>query len=156
MVINNLKLSKKMKKLISTLSIFLLVGVISVSAQCCKGVTNNNSACTKVTCNDNQKSSEVKAYYFHFTRRCVTCKAVESVSKEAIKEYYGNKVTFESINNDEDKNNSLINKYKISGQTLLIVNGDKKVNLTNEAFLNARTNPDKFKSKLKSTIDSML
>jgi len=145
-----------MRKLISTFSLILLMGIISVSAQCCIGSTNNNSENSKVTCDENQKSSEVKAYYFHFTRRCATCKAVESVSKEAIQEYYGNKVTFESINNDEDKNKSLINKYKINGQRLLIIKGDKKIDLTNEAFLNARTNPDKFKSKLKSTIDSMM
>jgi len=145
-----------MKKLISTLSLFLLVGVISISSQCCNGTTADNSTTTKVTCAENQKSSEVKAYYFHATRRCATCQAVEAVSKEAIKEYYGDKVTFESINREEEKDNPLVKKYKISGQTLLIINGDKKVDLTNDAFLNARTNPDKFKSKLKSTIDSML
>jgi hypothetical protein len=118
--------------------------------------TADNATSTKVTCAENQKSSEVKAYYFHATRRCATCQAVEAVSKEAIKEYYGNKVTFESINSEEEKNSPLIKKYKVSGQTLLITNGDKKVNLTNDAFLNARTNPEKFKSKLKSTIDSMM
>lgn len=145
-----------MKKLISTLSFVLLAGMVSVSAQCCKGATSDNSTCTKVTCAENQKSSNVKAYYFHATRRCATCQAVETVSKEAIKEYYGDKVTFESINREEEKDNPLVKKYKISGQTLLIINGDKKVDLTNEAFLNARTNPDKFKSKLKSAIDAML
>jgi len=81
---------------------------------------------------------------------------VEAVTKEAIKEYYGDKVTFESINREEEKDNPLVAKYKISGQTLLIINGDKKVDLTNNAFLNARTNPDKLKSKLKSTIDAMM
>jgi len=145
-----------MKKLISTFSFLLLVGIISVSAQCCNGATADNSTSTKVACAENQKSSEVKVYYFHATRRCATCQAVEAVSKEAIKEYYGDKVTFESINWEEEKGNPLVKKYIISGQTLLIINGGKKVNLTNEAFLNARTNPDKFKSKLKSTIDSMM
>ena len=27
----------------------------------------------------------IEAYYFHFTQRCATCKAVESVSTEALK-----------------------------------------------------------------------
>jgi len=145
-----------MKKLISTLSFILFIGIVAVSAQCCNGATAYNSTSSKVACAENQKSSEVKAYYFHATRRCATCQAVEAVSKEAIKEYYGDKVTFESINREEEQDNPLVAKYKISGQTLLIINGDKKVDLTNEAFLNARTNPDKFKSKLKSTIDSMM
>ncbi|WP_372774820.1 nitrophenyl compound nitroreductase subunit ArsF family protein [Mangrovibacterium sp.] len=145
-----------MMKLVYTLVFVLLVGVISVSAQCCSGTAAENSASTKVACSGTQKSSEVKAYYFHATRRCETCQAVESVAKEAIKEYYGDKVSFESINREEEKNNPLVGKYKISGTALIIVSGDKKSDVTNDAFLNARTNPAKLKSKLKSTIDSML
>lgn len=145
-----------MKKLIGILGIFLFIGMYSVSAQCCKGATAENTDCEKTSCADDKKSNEVKAYYFHGTRRCVTCQAVEKVSKEAIKEYYGNKVSFESINRDEDKDNPLVAKYKVSGTALLIVSGDHQVDVTNDAFLNARTNPKKFKSKLKSTIDSMM
>ncbi len=145
-----------MKKIISTLSFVLFVGVVSISAQCCNRATAENSTSTKVACVENQKSGEVKAYYFHTTRRCATCQAVEAVSMEAIKEYYGDKISFESINIEEENSTELVKKYKISGQTLIIVNGDKKVDLTNDAFLNARTNPDKLKSKLKATIDSLM
>lgn len=145
-----------MKKLISTLSFIFLFGIMSSSAQCCGSTTSDNPT-TKTTCNAvTPKSSEVKAYYFHATRRCVTCEAVEAVSKEAIKEYYGDKVVFASINRDETQNKALVAQYKISGTALLIVNSDKTVNLTNDAFMNARNNPDKLKSKLKTTIDSML
>lgn len=143
-----------MKKVISTLSFILFMGVVGVSAQCCNEATADNSLTSKAISTENQKSSEVKAYYFHATRRCATCQAIEAVAKEAIKEYYGDKVTFESVN--VEKESPLLTKYKINGQTFLIVKGDKKVNLTNDAFLNARTKPDKFKSKIKSTIDSMM
>jgi len=145
-----------MKKIISTLSLIFILGIVSVSAQCCKAATADNSTSTKVTCTGNQKSSEVKVYYFHAMRRCVTCQAVESVSKKAIKEYYGDKITLESINGEETKNKQLVAKYKITGTALLVIKGDKIENLTNYAFLNARNNPDKLKSKLKSTIDSMM
>ncbi|MGZ2370341.1 nitrophenyl compound nitroreductase subunit ArsF family protein [Ancylomarina sp. YFZ004] len=145
-----------MKKIISIFSIILLMGVVSVSAQCCKKSIAANSTKDKTDCTEVQQINQVKAYYFHATRRCATCQAVETVSKEAIQEYYGNKVSFESINIEKVSDKSLLKKYKISGQTLLIVNGDKTVNLTNAGFLNARTNPDKLKSKIKSTIDSMM
>lgn len=145
-----------MKKNISTLILILFMGVVAVSAQCCSSAATDNSTTEKGTDVVSQKTGEVKAYYFHATRRCATCEAVEAVSKEAIKEYYGEKVTFESINRDENKDNPMIEKYKISGQTLLIIKDDKVVNLTNDAFMNARTNPDKFKAKLKSTVDSMM
>lgn len=147
-----------MKRLISTLSLILFVGIVAVSAQCCSGSTASNSekTATASCCSATKESSDVKAYYFHATRRCVTCMSVEAVTKEAVKEYYGDKVSFASINVDEEENKAIAKKYKVSGTALLIVDGDKTVNLTNDAFMNARTNPDKLKSKIKSTIDSML
>ena len=147
-----------MKKIISTLSLIFLVGTLAVSAQCCNGASTNKTKQTKEKscCSATPKSNEVMAYYFHATRRCATCQAVEAVSKEAIKKYYGDKVVFKSINREEAQNKSLVEQYKISGTALLIIKGDKMVNLTNDAFLNARNNPDKLKNKLKSTIDSMM
>lgn len=145
-----------MKKLINTLSFILFIGVVGLSAQFGNDATAENLSAEKGAIAANQQTVKVKAYYFHANRRCATCEAVEAVSKEAIKDYYGNKVVFESINRDEEKDNPLLKKYKISGQTFLVVSGNKKVDLTNDAFLNARTKPEKFKRKLKSTIDSML
>ncbi len=145
-----------MKKLVISLSFMLFLGIIFVSAQSNNQTINDNPNENRVTASENITPGDVQVYYFHATRRCATCEAVESVTKEALKEYYSDKVKFESINREEEKDNPLVDKYKISGQTLLILNGDKKVDLTNDAFLNARTNPDKFKSKLKSTIDSMM
>lgn len=136
-----------MKKAISIISFILFISIVALSAQNNKEVTSSTQT---------QNADQVKAYYFHATTRCVTCKAVEAVSKEAIEKYYGDKVSFDVINREENKDNPLVQKYEISGQTLLIVKGDKVVNLTNEAFLNARTNPDKLKSLIKSTIDSMM
>ena len=45
---------------------------------------------------------------------------------------------------------------EISGQTLLVVNGETRVNLTNDGFMNARTNPTKFHEILKTEIDQLL
>lgn len=101
------------------------------------------------------ESTQTAVYYFHATRRCATCEAVELTTKEALKEYYGDKITFTSINREENKDHELVKSHKISGQTLLIINKDKVVDLTNEAFMNARTNPEKFKVKLKATIDTL-
>ena len=103
----------------------------------------------------NPKVSGVEVYYFHATNRCVTCEAVEAVTKEALKQYYGNQLTLKSINREEDKDNPLIQKHQISGQTLLILKGDKAVDLTTIAFMNARTKPEKLKEKIKETIDKM-
>jgi hypothetical protein len=44
----------------------------------------------------------------------------------------------------------------VSGQTLLLVKGSKQVNLTNEAFLYAVTNPEKYKAIIKEKVDELL
>lgn len=145
-----------MKKIISSLSFILFVGIAMVSAQNADRVRTAQPSGEKVTAADQKAASEVQVYYFHATRRCATCQAVESVTEKTIKENYGEKVSFESINNEEDASNPLIERYEISGQTLLIIKGDQKADLTNEAFLYARTSPGKFQKKLKSAIDAML
>lgn len=145
----------RMEKIISILTFVVVLGLLSFYAQSCKNPTSNSSTAKTITA-QNQTKTDVQAYYFHATRRCATCQAVESVTKDALKEYYGNKVAFTPINREEEKDNPMIEKYKVSGQTLLIIKGDNVVNLTNDAFLNARTNPDKLKAKIKSTVDSMI
>lgn len=144
-----------MKQTILFISFFFILSVATGFAQCCnKKVKECETAVVAASVATNDVPA-IKAYYFHATRRCATCQAVESVTQEALKEYYGTEIPFQSINREEDSKNPLLEKYKVSGQTLLIIKGDKVVNLTNEAFLNARTNPAKFKAKLKSTIDSI-
>ena len=100
--------------------------------------------------------SEIKVYYFHATRRCVTCEAVEVVARKAVRNNYGDEVEFIVVNREKDENKSLVEKYKISGQTLLIVKGEKVENITNYAFMNARKNPEKVEDLIRSTIESLI
>ncbi len=147
-----------MKNLLAVLTLVFIAGIYTASAQCCdsKNALADASTSTLACCDTKQTDTEVKAYYFHATRRCATCEAVEKVSKETIIENYKGKVSFESINREKEKDNPLVKKYKISGQTLLLVKGDKKVDMTSAAFMYARNNPEEFETKLKSAIDSML
>ncbi len=105
-------------------------------------------------------NSTVEVYYFHNTRRCATCQAVEDVTKSALEEYYPEQmksgtVTFQSMNIEDDTNKSIARELHVSGQTLLIVIDGKKKDLTNDAFMYARTNPDKLKEKIKKTIGTI-
>jgi hypothetical protein len=101
-------------------------------------------------------SNKLEAYYFHNTSRCVTCKTVESEAKADLENLYGSQVTFKALNLEEDSTKPIAEKLKISGQTLLIVKGDQQINLTNEGFLYARTNPVKFKKIIKEKVDKLL
>ena len=142
-----------MKTLISVLLVLITFGIFQSKAQCCgdKGKSNNQTIKTQKT------QEDVVVYYFHATRRCATCKAVENVTKEVLKQSYKNKiVVFKSVNIEDKNNKVLVKKYKVKWQTLLIAGKDKAKNLTNFAFMNARNNPNKLKARIKSTIDSML
>jgi hypothetical protein len=101
-------------------------------------------------------SAKVEAYYFHLTTRCITCKAVEAEAKKDLEALYGGKVTFQAINIEDDASKAIVAKLKIEGQTLLLVKGETKINFTNEGFLYARNNPEKFKSIIKEKVDGLL
>ena len=101
-------------------------------------------------------ANQIEAYYFHNTTRCVTCKTVEAEAKADLLNLYGNQVTFKALNLEDDATRPIADKLKVSGQTLLIVKGEKQINLTNEGFLHAVTNPAKFKSIIKAKVDPLL
>ncbi|MEO0076014.1 MAG: nitrophenyl compound nitroreductase subunit ArsF family protein [candidate division WOR-3 bacterium] len=133
--------------------VFLFIAT-SIFVACNQGTqTTNNEEVKNEIIQD--LDTLLHVYYFHATRRCATCQAVEDVTREALKEFYGDKITLLSLNFEEDSNKALVDKFQVSGQTLLIVKGDKQANITEYAFMNAKTQPDKLKEKIKSTIESM-
>lgn len=107
-----------------------------------------------------RNAEETFVYYFHYSRRCATCMAIEDVSKTSLQELYPEKVksgtvVFLSVNLDESDNKELADQLKVSGQALLVVMGDKQVDLTNQAFLYANTKPEKLKAEIASAIEQL-
>jgi len=100
-------------------------------------------------------ATQIEAYYFHNASRCVTCKTVEAEAKADLESLYGSQVTFKALNLEDPATKPIAKKLDVSGQTLLVVKGNKKVNLTNEGFMYARTNPKKFKSIIKEKVDKL-
>ena len=131
---------------------FVFIAIVALSMNiACTAQTNEKDEYAKVSITE-----KVEVLYFHYTRRCATCNAVESVSKEAVAELYGEKVSFAGFNLEEDLGKHKGEQLGVSGQTLLIVSGDTKINITNEGFMNARSNPDKLKQIIKEKIDPLL
>ena len=136
--------------------IFIIIGLLSVSFINCQ--SNNTTTIDK---SKKEITSIVRGYYFHSTRRCTTCRAVEEVTKEILNEYYATEladktISFEAINLDEEDSKALANELKVSGQTLLFISDSDTVNLTNKAFMNAVSNPSKLSELLTDEIDRML
>lgn len=102
-----------------------------------------------------KNENKVEAYYFHGTRRCINCTSVEKVTQESLKELYGNNIVLKSLVFDDASNKKLVEKYKIDGQSLIFVKGNKVVDITNDAFLNAVRRPEKLKEKIRETVASL-
>ena len=102
------------------------------------------------------EKDEVKVYYFHNERRCATCMAVEKVTKEIVKDLYKGKVDYIVYNLDGERGKTAALKLGIAMQSVLVVKGDKIINLTTDSFRFARNKPEKLRGILKDNIDSLL
>ena len=132
-----------------------LIMFVAMSLFSCNAQTSENQK-TK-----NAISEDVQVYYFHNTKRCATCNAVENETKMALEMFFDDNmkagtIEFNSLNLEEDEGKEMAQSLHVSGQTLLIVKGETQVNLTNEGFMNARTNPTKFHEIIKTQIDKLL
>lgn len=143
-----------MKNLIALFSLIFVFGIFSANAQCCNKTAQTDDAEALALVEEGNEST-VEVYYFHFQRRCVSCRTVERVSTEILQDLYGNKIQLKSINLDEKAGEELAKKVGAEGQALLFVNGTKKVDLTFDGFMFAQSDPDKFKEKIKATIESL-
>lgn len=147
-----------MKKTTLVLSIIMAVfSFIACNSQTTKAENESlapvvaQAETTEVT----KSTEDLKVYYFHFTRRCVTCTSVENITKDVLEKDFKNTIPFESVNLDEEEGLKLAKKLNVSGQTLLIIGNDQNINLTNFAFLNAKNKPEALKAKLIETIDNI-
>lgn len=118
----------------------------------CSGQVEQKQASTAT-----EVTNQVAVYYFHFTRRCNTCIAVEENSKKAMEELYPEQVksgeyTFKAINLDEESSNEIAKELGVSAQTLLVVHGDTKIDITGEGFMNAH-DLDKLKEEIKKAVE---
>jgi hypothetical protein len=103
-----------------------------------------------------EKTGEVNVYYFHTSRRCATCNAVEDVAEESVKELYGDMVNFAAYNLENEDGEKLAGKIGVPGQALVVYCDGELVDLTGDAFMHARSNPDKLKSLIQETVDPFL
>jgi len=106
-------------------------------------------------------NGDIEVYYFHMTTRCVTCKTVEAEARKNVEMLYtdqvkAGKISFIALNLEEATGKSMGEKLGVNSQTLLIVKGDEKINITNEGFLYAVSQPRKFTEVMKSKIDPLI
>jgi hypothetical protein len=110
-------------------------------------------------------SKKLEVIYFHATRRCATCMAIENNTKKTLDTWFAGQmksgaVRMTVINVDEEKNKAIAEKYEASGSALFLTvtnNGkEARTDMTEFAFSWARSNPDKFMTGLKDKINELL
>ena len=106
---------------------------------------------------------KVEVYYFHATMRCPTCLAVEEQTKKTLDENFAadlkaGTIQLKVLNLEEKENKALTEKFEVGWSSLILYvpESNKSVNLTEDAFANARSNPDVFRTELEKKIRELL
>lgn len=98
--------------------------------------------------------TDIQLVQFHTEHRCITCNAIEKLSKETIK---GNQaITFVLYNVDDEKNAKVAEQFEATGTSLYLYNSKTKAtkDLTEMAFMYAKNEGDKFKTELQKEISA--
>lgn len=107
----------------------------------------------------------VEVMYFHGKQRCVTCMAIEKLTKEVVekdfaKEVKQGKVRYREIDISTDEGEKIADRYEVTWSSLFVNQwkGKKETrnNMTKFGFANARKDPDAFKAGLRDKINVLL
>jgi hypothetical protein len=113
-----------------------------------------NEVKEEVKITENTVQTDIQLVQFHTEHRCITCNAIEKLSKETIK---GNQViTFVLYNVDDEKNAKVAEQFEATGTSLYLYNSKTKAtkDLTEMAFMYAKNEGDKFKTELQKEISA--
>ena len=143
---------KKLSFLAASGIFMLFVMIMSCNSQSSHSENENAKASLQ------EKETVVTVYYFHGDRRCTTCKAVGTVSKETIAENFGDNpnVIYKDVNIDEPENNEIKDRLEMSGSGLFVYDGKEKVDLTAAAFQKAVSSPEDLSEKIVTSVKEML
>ncbi|MEG1617724.1 MAG: nitrophenyl compound nitroreductase subunit ArsF family protein [Bacteroidales bacterium] len=136
--------------------------VLLIAFTSCSG-TSKKSEATSVT--TQTVKDYVEVIYFHGKQRCITCNAIENLTKEVLQESFSEevkkgKIQLRVIDISEKENEAIADKYEVSWSSLYINkwsdNQEKRENLTDFGFSYAKSSPDLFKEGIKEKISTLL
>lgn len=143
-----------MKKLL-----FILLAFIGLTS-CGNNKTTNAQTSTKATQKD-----VIEVIYFHGKQRCISCNAIEKLTREVIDkdfitQFKDGKIIFKVIDISTKEGEKTADKYEVTWSSLFInkwKDGEEtKNNLTDFGFSYAKGSPDVFKAGVKKKIDELL
>lgn len=126
-------------------SLLLMIFVVAANAE-----TSNSSRV---------ESEKTEVYYFHNTRRCPTCMAIEQETRKVLKEQpYSDArekgdLVFKSYNAENSANKKLVKELGVTGSALIVVKGNEKIDLTSKAFMYGLKQPEKLREALRDALN---
>lgn len=137
------------------LALLLIIAVTACKQNTKK--TESNEVQTEAAINA-ADASVVNVYYFHGKQRCKTCIAVGDVAKETVEKAYAanNKVVFKEIDTSEEIAKSLVEKYEVTWNALVIAKGGDNIEITKQAFAMAVENPESLEMLIKEEVNKRL
>lgn len=129
--------------------IFLLI-TLTISLISCGGGSQKKQEITKV-----QQTDVTEVIYFHGKQRCITCNAIEKLTKEVIDSLANEKVVMKIIDISQKENEAIADKYEVTWSSLILDRGGKIENLTEMGFGYAKNQPQVFKAKLVEAIGNI-
>jgi hypothetical protein len=111
------------------------------------------------------KKAKVDVYYFHPNERCPIDQSIEENARKLMQSAFARElkegtIRFQVLNTDDKANAAIASGFDINAQALYIVHVEKnktiKNDLTEFAFANGLTNPEKFRTELRDQVENAL
>lgn len=101
-------------------------------------------------------TSTVQVIQFHSEHRCMTCNLIEKLTREVLQNHKD--IPFSLVNVDDKKNEKMAEQFEAAGTALFLYDSKtgKKKDLTDFAFMNAKSDSKKFKDGLEKEINAFL
>lgn len=140
----------------------ILLALLAVIALASCG--NNQTTNVQSTMQTTQKEY-VEILYFHGKQRCITCNAIERLTKEVLDKEFAQqltdgKVVFQTIDLSTKEGEKIADLYEVTWSSLFINKWkdgkETKHNMTDFGFSYAKGSPDVFKEGVKKEVNELL
>lgn len=121
---------------------------VALFLMACGGASNSNKQISERAV----QADVTEVLYFHGKKRCITCNAIERLTKEVIDSLADEKVVMKIVDISEPEGETIADKYEVTWSSLILDRGGKVENLTDMGFGYAKNQPEAFKAKLVEAI----
>jgi hypothetical protein len=146
--------------------LFGILAILGLFWSCSQPVSTNKDENPLVsTIAENMENYPVRVLNFHSASRCQLCLKIEAMVRETVLMEYrehveSGRLKLFVLNIERSENRKTAEDYLAFGSALFVSSGHAENNhttdITNEAFLYAQTDPDRFLETLRSTINQHL